>query len=196
VLVIDGGANVDCDARELVNFAHLGSLYARDVLERQDPGVGLLNVGEEEEKGSAVVQETHRLLKTAIGIHYVGSVEGRDILTGKCRAGRLDVVVCDGFIGNAILKFYESAGRMFSGMLMQAFPDIIGRPETKQILKFLDYSEYGGAPLLGIRGVAVICHGASPALAIMNAIRVAAQMVQSRLSQDIGAEFAGGGAIA
>ena len=196
VLVIDGGANVDCDARELVNFAHLGSLYARDVLERQDPGVGLLNVGEEEEKGSAVVQETHRLLKSAIGLHYLGSVEGRDILTGQCRAGRVDVVVCDGFIGNAILKFYESAGRMFAGMLKQAFPDIIGRPETKQILKFLDYSEYGGAPLLGIRGVAIICHGASPARAIMNAVRVAVQMVRSPLSQDIGAEFAGGGAIA
>jgi len=196
VLVIDGGANVDCDARELVNFAHLGSLYARDVLERQDPGVGLLNVGEEEEKGSAIVQETHRLLKVASGLHYLGSVEGRDILTGQCRAGRVDVVVCDGFIGNAILKFYESAGRMFAGMLKQAFPDIAGRPETTKILKFLDYSEYGGAPLLGIRGVAIICHGASPAHAIMNAVRVAVQMVQSRLSQDIGAEFAGGGAIA
>ncbi len=196
VLVIDGGANVDCDARELVNFAHLGSLYARDVLERQEPGVGLLNVGEEEEKGSAVVQEAHRLLKTAMGLNFLGNVEGRDILTGKCRAGRVDVVVCDGFIGNAILKFYESAGRMFAGMLKHSFPDIAGRPETKQILKFLDYSEYGGAPLLGIRGVAIICHGASPARAIMNAVRVAVQMVQSRLSQDIGAEFAGGGAIA
>ena len=196
VLVIDGGANVDCDARELVNFAHLGSVYARDVLERQEPGVGLLNVGEEEEKGSALVQETHRLLKAAAGLRYVGSVEGRDILTGQCRAGRVDVVVCDGFIGNAILKFYESAGRMFSGMLKQAFPDVVGRPEATQLLKFLDYSEYGGAPLLGIQGVVIICHGASPARAIMNAVRVAAQMVRSRLNHDIGAEFAGGGAIA
>jgi glycerol-3-phosphate acyltransferase PlsX len=196
VLVIDGGANVDCDARELVNFAHLGSVFARDVLERQDPGVGLLNVGEEEEKGSAVVRETHRLLKAAIGLHYLGSVEGRDILTGQCRAGRVDVVVCDGFIGNAILKFYESAGRMFAGMLKQAFPDLMGRREATQLLKFLDYSEYGGAPLLGIRGVAIICHGASPALAIMNAVRVAAQMVGSRLSQNIGAMFAAGGAVA
>jgi len=196
VLVIDGGANVDCDARELVNFAHLGAVYARDVLERPNPGIGLLNVGEEEEKGSAVVQETHRLLKAAGGLHYLGSVEGRDILTGQCRAGRVDVVVCDGFIGNAILKFYESAGRMFAGMLKQAFPDVVGRPEAKQLLKFLDYSEYGGAPLLGIQGVAIICHGASPALAIMNAVRVAAQMVRSRLSQDIGAAFAGGGALA
>jgi phosphate acyltransferase len=196
VLVIDSGANVDCDARELVNFAHLGSVYARDVLERQDPGVGLLNVGEEEDKGSAVVQETHRLLKAAIGLRYLGSVEGRDILTGQCRAGRVDVVVCDGFIGNAILKFYESAGQMFAEMFKQAFPDVVGRPEATQLLRFLDYSEYGGAPLLGIKGVAIICHGASPARAIMNAVRVAVQMVRSRLSQDIGAAFAGGGALA
>jgi len=196
VLVIDGGANVDCDARELVNFAHLGSVYARDVLERRDPGVGLLNVGEEEEKGSAVVQEARRLLKTANGLHYLGSVQGRDILTGPSRAGRVDVVVCDGFIGNAILKFYESAGRMFAGMLKQAFPDVLGRPEATRLLRFLDYSEYGGAPLLGIKGVAIICHGASPARAIMNAVRVAVQMVRSRLSQALGAEFAGGGAVA
>jgi glycerol-3-phosphate acyltransferase PlsX len=196
VLVIDGGANVDCDARELVNFAHLGSVYARDVLERRDPGVGLLNVGEEEEKGSAVVQQAHQLLKAVAGLRYLGSVEGRDILTGQCRAGRVDVVVCDGFIGNAILKFYESAGRMFAGMLTQAFPDVLGRPEATELLKFLDYSEYGGAPLLGIQGVTIICHGASPARAIMNAVRVAGQMVRSRLNQDIGAEFAGGGAVA
>jgi phosphate acyltransferase len=196
VLVVDGGANVDCDARELVNFAHLGSVYARDVLERHDPGIGLLNVGEEEEKGGAQVREAHDLLKAATGLHYLGSVEGRDILTGQCRAGRVDVVVCDGFIGNAILKFYESAGRMFAGMLRQAFPDVMGRPEATQLLKFLDYSEYGGAPLLGVQGVAIICHGASPARAIMNAVRVAAQMVRSHLNHDIGAEFAGGGAIA
>ena len=196
VLVIDGGANVDCDARELVNFAQLGSVYARDVLERPDPGVGLLNVGEEEKKGSAVVQEAHRLLKAAIGLHYLGSVEGRDILTGQSRAGRVDVVVCDGFIGNALLKFYESAGRMFAGMFKQAFPDVVGRPEATELLRFLDYSEYGGAPLLGIQGVTIICHGASPARAIMNAVRVAVQMVRSHLSQDIGAQFARGGAVA
>src|SRR5712691_2091347 len=196
VLVIDGGANVDCDARELVNFAHLGSVYARDVLGRQNPGVGLLNVGEEDEKGNAAVKEAHQLLKTAAGIHYLGNVEGRDILAGKAKAGRIDVVVCDGFVGNAILKFYESAGRMFAGMLKQALPDVLGRPEVKRLFKFLDYSEYGGAPLLGVKGVAIICHGASPARAIMHAVRVAAQMVESHLDQDIGAEFAEGGAVA
>src|SRR5213082_820198 len=194
VLVIDGGANVDCDARELVGFAHLGSLYVRDVLDRPQPGVGLLNVGEEDEKGNAIVKEAHQLLAQTPSIKYVGNVEGRDILAGQCKKGRIDVVVCDGFVGNAVLKFYESAGRMFMGMMKQSFPDVLGRPEAKQLFKFLDYSEQGGAPLLGVKGVVIICHGASPARAIKNAVRVAAQMVTSHLDQDIGAELAEGGA--
>ncbi len=195
VLVLDGGANVDCDARELVGFAHLGTVYVRDVLDRPDPGVGLLNIGEEDEKGNAVVKEAHQLLKETRGIRYVGNVEGRDILAGESKAGRIDVVVCDGFVGNAILKFYESAGRMFVGMIKRAFPDVLDRPEAKQLFKFLDYSEYGGAPLLGVKGVAIICHGSSPARAIMNAVRVAVHMVESHLDQDIGAELAQGGAV-
>ncbi|HYT70706.1 MAG TPA: phosphate acyltransferase PlsX [Gemmatimonadales bacterium] len=192
VLVLDAGANVDCDARELVGFAHLGTVYVRDVLDRPDPGVGLLNVGEEDEKGSAAVKEAHQLLKQTRGIRYVGNVEGRDILAGQAKAGRIDVVACDGFVGNAILKFYESAGRMFAEMVQRAFPDVLERPEAKQLFKILDYSEYGGAPLLGIKGVAIICHGASPARAIMNAVRVARQMVESHLDQDIDAELAEG----
>ncbi len=194
VLVLDGGANVDCDARELVGFAHLGSVYMRDVLDRTRPGVGLLNVGEEDEKGNAVAKEAHELLKQTPGITYVGNVEGRDILAGQCKHGRIDVVVCDGFVGNVVLKFYESAGRMFMGMIQRAFPDVMTRPEAKQLSKFLDYSEYGGAPLLGVKGVVIICHGASPARAIKNAVRVATQMVTSHLDQDIGAEFAERGA--
>jgi len=194
VLVLDSGANVDCDARELVGFAHLGSVYVRDVLDRPEPGVGLLNVGEEDEKGNAAAKEAHQLLKQATGIHYVGNVEGRDILAGECKKGRIDVVVCDGFVGNVVLKFYESAGRMFMGMIKQAFPDVLGRPEAKRLFKFLDYSEYGGVPLLGAKGVVIICHGSSPARAIMNAVRVAAHMVESHVDQDIGAELAGGSA--
>ena len=194
VLVLDSGANVDCDARELVGFAHLGSVYVRDVLDRPEPGVGLLNVGEEDEKGNAAAKEAHQLLKQATGIHYVGNVEGRDILAGECKKGRIDVVVCDGFVGNVVLKFYESAGRMFMGMIKQAFPDVLGRPEAKRLFKFLDYSEYGGAPLLGAKGVVIICHGSSPARAIMNAVRVAAHMVETHMDQDIGAELAGGSA--
>jgi len=165
----------------------------RDVLDRPQPGVGLLNVGEEDEKGNAVVKEAHQLLKQTPSIKYVGNVEGRDILAGQCKKGRIDVVVCDGFVGNVVLKFYESAGRMFMGMMKQAFPDVLGRPEARQLFKFLDYSEYGGAPLLGVKGVVIICHGASPARAIMNAVRVAAHMVESHVDQDIGAELAAGG---
>jgi glycerol-3-phosphate acyltransferase PlsX len=196
VLVVDGGANVDCDARELVNFAQLGTVYARDVLGRPEPGVGLLNVGEEEEKGSAVVKEAHQLLKSTPGIHYVGHVEGRNILAGASARGQVDVVVCDGFVGNAILKFYEEAGRMVSGMLRAALPDALGRPEIQRIFEFLDYASYGGAPLLGVKGVAIICHGSSHARAIMNAVRVAIQAVRNHLSQDIGAQFAEGSALA
>ena len=194
VLVVDGGASIDCDARELVGFAHLGSVYVRDVLDRPKPGVGLINVGEEDEKGNAVVKEAHQLLKQTPGINYVGNVEGRDILAGQCKQGRIDVVVCDGFVGNVILKFYESAGRMFMGLMKQAFPDVLGRPEAKQLFRFLDYSEYGGAPLLGVKGVVIICHGSSPARAIMSAVRAAAHMVETHVDQDIGAELAGGGA--
>src|SRR2546428_653678 len=124
------GANVDCDARELVGFAHLGSVYVRDVLDRPEPGVGLLNVGEEDEKGNATVKEANQLLKQTSGIRYVGNVEGRDILAGQCKHGRIDVVVCDGFVGNVVLKFYESAGRMFREMIKHAVPDVLGRPEA------------------------------------------------------------------
>src|SRR2546430_13309495 len=175
-LVLDGGANVDCDARELVGFAHLGSVYVRDVLDRPQPGVGLLNVGEEDEKGNAVVKEAHQLLLHTPSVTYVGKVEGRDILAGECKKGRIDVGVCDGFVGNVVLKFYESAGRMFMGMIKQAFPDVLGRPEAKRLFKLVDCSECGGAPLLGAKGVVIICHGSSPARAIMNAVRVAAHM--------------------
>jgi glycerol-3-phosphate acyltransferase PlsX len=192
VLVVDSGANVDCDARELVGFAHLGSVYARDVLGRPNPVVGLLNIGEEDEKGNAVVKEAHQLLKQTAGIRYVGNVEGRDILAGQCKAGEIDVVVCDGFVGNAILKFYESAGRMFVSLIKREAPDVLQRSEMGNVLSVLDYATYGGAPLLGVQGVVIICHGASQAKAIKNAIRVAVQAVRSHLSDDIGAEFARG----
>jgi phosphate acyltransferase len=196
VLVLDAGANVDCDARELLGFAHLGAVYARDVLGRATPAVGLLNIGEEDEKGNAVVKEAHQLLKGATGFHYVGNVEGRDIPAGEARGRPLDVVVCDGFVGNVVLKFYESAARVFISLLKREAPDFLQRPEMGNVLKVLDYSTYGGAPLLGVRGVSIICHGSSPAKAIRNAVRVAAQMVESHLNQDIDAEFAAeGGAV-
>ncbi len=152
VLVVDGGANVDVDAREIVGFAHLGSVYARDVLGRQNPTVGLLNIGEEDEKGNAVVKEAHQLLKQTTGMNYIGNVEGRDIPVGEARGQRLDVVACDGFVGNVVLKFYESAGRVFVALIKREAPDVLQRPEMTNVLNVLDYATYGGAPLLGVQG--------------------------------------------
>jgi glycerol-3-phosphate acyltransferase PlsX len=193
VLVLDAGANVDCDARELVGFAQLGSVYARDVLGRPSPAVGLLNIGEEDEKGNAVVKEAHQLLKQTPGLRYVGNVEGRDIPAGECRGQPLDVVACDGFVGNVVLKFYESAARVFVALMKREAPDVLQRPEIGTVLNVLDYATYGGAPLLGVRGVVIICHGSSPARAIRNAIRMAVQAARSHLNEDIAAEFAQGG---
>jgi glycerol-3-phosphate acyltransferase PlsX len=192
VLVLDGGANVDCSARELVGFAYLGTVYMRDVLRRPSPTVGLLNVGEEEEKGNAITREAHNLLKRSPRLHYIGNIEGRDIVAGHHKYGVVDVVVCDGFVGNVVLKFYESVGRLFVGLVRQLVPDLLQRAELKELFRILDYSEYGGAPLLGVRGVSIICHGASPANAIKNAVRVAVQSVEADLSKHIGAEFAEG----
>lgn len=196
VLLLDAGANVDCDARELVGFAHLGAVYARDVLGRAEPAVGLLNIGEEDEKGNAVAKEAHQLLQTQQGFTYLGNVEGRDVPEAMARGKRLDVVVCDGFVGNVVLKFYESAGRVFVSFIKRDAPDILQRPEMRGVLKILDWSTYGGAPLLGVQGVSVICHGSSPARAFASAIRVALQAVENHLSQDIGAEFARGEVVA
>lgn len=190
VLVLDGGANVDCSARELVGFAYLGTIFMRDLMGRPNPIVGLLNIGEEEEKGTAVVREAHQLLKQAPRINYAGNIEGRDILPGPQQRIPVDVVVCDGFVGNVVLKFYESSGRLFVQLLKERIPDAFDRPAMHDLNRILDYSTYGGAPLLGVRGVSIICHGSSSPNAIKNAIAVAVQAARAGLSQHIGAEFA------
>jgi glycerol-3-phosphate acyltransferase PlsX len=189
-LVLDAGANVDCSPRELVCFAHLGTVYARDLLGRPNPAVGLLNIGEEEEKGNAIVKEAHQLLKQDTRLKYIGNIEGRDILTGHAKHGSLDVVVTDGFVGNIMLKFYESVARLIIRLVKRDAPEVLERGDIKKIFRILDYSEYGGAPLLGVQGVCIICHGSSTANAVKNAIRVAVQAVQAGLSKHIGAEFA------
>jgi glycerol-3-phosphate acyltransferase PlsX len=190
VLVLDGGANLDCSPRELLGFAYLGTIYMRDIMGRSKPVVGLLNVGEEEEKGTAVVREAHKLLKQAPRLNYAGNIEGRDILPGPQQRIPVDVVVCDGFVGNIVLKFYESSARVFVGLLKSRIPDVFTRPEMADLNRILDYSTYGGAPLLGVKGVPIVCHGASTPNAIKNAIRVAIQAARAGLSQHIGAEFA------
>ena len=190
VLVLDAGATVDCSPRELLGFAYLGTVYVRDVLGRAEPKVGLLNIGEEEEKGNAATKEAHQLLKQATGLNYIGNIEGRDIVAGHPRFGQVDIVVCDGFVGNIVLKFYESVARLIVRLVKQQAPEVLQREDVRSVFRILDYSEYGGAPLLGVRGVSIICHGSSSPNAIKNAVRVAVQSVEHDLSQHLSAEFA------
>jgi glycerol-3-phosphate acyltransferase PlsX len=187
IVVLDSGANVDCSAEELVQFARLGSVYAEQILGRQNPGIGLLSIGEEAEKGNAVVKEANQLLRAA-GLNFLGNVEGRDLPNGACDRGPIDVVVCDGFVGNIILKLYEAIGPMISGMLGKA----LGTDEDtlRNALRSLDYSEYGGAPLLGVRGVSIISHGKSSSRAIKNALRVAVRAVETGMSDHVGRRLA------
>lgn len=186
VVVLDAGANVDCSAEELVQFARLGSVYAQDILGRPSPAIALLSVGEEAEKGSIAVKEAHQLLRGA-DLNFLGNVEGRDILSGGCSRGPVDVVVCDGFVGNVLLKFYESVPPMMVAMMSRAgvAEELLG--ETFQ---GFDYSDYGGAPLLGVKGVSIISHGSSSARALKNAIKVAVRAVDNRLVEHIGRRLA------
>jgi glycerol-3-phosphate acyltransferase PlsX len=193
-LLLDAGANVDASARELACFARLGSVYMRDVMGVASPKVGLLNVGEEDEKGGAVVREAHGLLRDQSGLSFVGNVEGRDILAGHPKAGHVDVAVCDGFVGNILLKFYESVGKLLQRLLAKGDAGLLAHPDIRGAFRFLDYSQYGGAPLLGVRGISIICHGSSPANAIKHAIRVAVHSVEVQLDQHIKAEFERNGA--
>ena len=181
VVVLDAGANVDCSAAELVQFARLGSVYARDILGRPNPAVGLLSIGEEPEKGNAAVKEAHQLLLAA-HLNFIGNVEGRDLPTGRCDRGPIDVVVCDGFTGNVLLKFYEAVAPMFFGMILQAG---VSREQLGSVVHALDYAKYGGAPLLGLKGVSIICHGKSSPEAIKNGIFAGLRAVESHMSQHI-----------
>ena len=183
IVVLDSGANVDCSAEELVQFARIGAVYAEDMMGRRNPSVGLLSIGEEEEKGNAAVKEANQLLKAA-GLNFQGNVEGRDIPAGESDRGPIDVVVCDGFVGNVLLKFYEQLAPTLMGMVAQRLN--ISRDELSSHFKELDHSEHGGAPLLGVRGVSIISHGKSNPRALKNAIRVALKAHESRMSEHIG----------
>ncbi len=178
-LLLDAGANIGCKPKHLVQFAHLGSVYARDAMGRENPRVGLLNIGEEPGKGTDLTVETYGLLEKERGIHFIGNVEGRDIIGGGC-----DVIVCDGFVGNVLLKFYESVAGYIVDLLRKELDQDVGdRKDLDHVFRVLDYAEYGGAPLLGLGGVSIICHGGSPPKAIHNALAVAARAVRSGLVQ-------------
>ncbi len=187
-VIIDAGANVDCKPRHLLQFGIMGSVYAEQVLAIAKPRVGLLSNGEEETKGNDLTRAAGELL-TAAPVNYIGYVEGRDIFNGK-----VDVVVCDGFTGNVALKTMEGVAGFAGEVLKSAFQNslssrlgyVFARASLRQAYRRLDYAEYGGAPLLGLDGIAIVAHGGSSPLAIKNAIRVAREFVSHDVNRHIG----------
>ncbi len=191
VVLLDVGANVDSKPEWLAQFAVMGEIYSRAIFHIPSPRVGLLSVGEEEHKGNELTKSAAPLLK-ALPINFIGNVEGRDIFTGMA-----DVVVCDGFIGNVALKVGEGVVEMITKILKESLHStvtrkigaVLSRAAFRDLKKRVDYSEFGGAPLLGVKGVSFICHGRSNAHAIKNAIRVAAEFAEARLNEKIEAEL-------
>jgi len=192
-VLLDVGANVDCKPQHLEQFAVMGEIYYRAIFGAKRPRVGLLSIGEEAHKGNELTREAMELFKR-LPINFIGNVEGGDLYNG-----RADVIVCDGFIGNVALKISEGLAAAISKMLREALAStlaskvgyVLSRKAFRQFKKRVDYSEYGGAPLLGVRGVCVICHGGSNANAIKNAIRVAAEFAEQRVNEKIERDLAG-----
>ncbi len=186
-IMLDVGGNVDCKPYHLVQFAIMGSVYARYVLKKSSPRVGLLSNGEEEGKGNELTRDTHEILKRG-SLNYIGYVEGRDIYYGD-----VDVVVCDGFVGNVALKISEGlvdalgtmAKRAVLSGLLPRLGYMLARSRIEEIKKKVDYSEYGGAPLLGIDGICIISHGSSTAKAIKNAILLACSYAHQRVNRHL-----------
>jgi phosphate acyltransferase len=187
VVVVDVGANVDCSAGMLAQFAVMGEIYSRNVLKAERPRVGLLSIGEEDHKGNELTKAAMPLLK-ALPMDFVGNVEGRDIFSGE-----VDVIVCDGFVGNVALKVSEGLADMIKGLLRESLEAtitrkigyVLSRAAYTDFRKRTDYSEFGGAPLLGVKGVCIITHGRSNANAIKNSIRVAADFASGKINQQI-----------
>lgn len=191
-LLIDCGANVDARPSHLVQFAQMGSIYMENVLGVKNPKVGIVNIGAEEEKGNALVKETFPLLKECKEINFVGSVEARDI-----PAGAVDVVVCEAFVGNVILKMYEGVGSVMlheikKGMLSTLRSKIgalLVKPALKETLKTFDLEQYGGAPLLGLKGLVVKTHGSSKAVEIKNSILQCETFKEQQINEKIKARL-------
>ncbi|MDE2179301.1 MAG: phosphate acyltransferase PlsX [candidate division NC10 bacterium] len=187
-ILLDGGANADCKARHLLQFAIMGDVYARQIMGKPSPTVGLLSIGEEESKGNELTREAFKGLEEEQSINFIGNVEGREVLRGTA-----DIIVCDGFTGNIALKVIESAAEFFTLLLKEELAKglagmagaLLARGAFKRFKKLVDYTEYGGAPLLGVRGVCIISHGRSTAKAIKNAFRAAAECVENRVIEHI-----------
>ncbi|MBY0506879.1 MAG: phosphate acyltransferase PlsX [Bryobacteraceae bacterium] len=191
-VMVDVGANVDSSPEMLAQFAVMGELYSRVIFHVKHPRVGLLSIGEEDHKGNELVHRTQPLMKK-LPINYIGNVEGRDLYNGHA-----DVIVCDGFIGNVALKVSEGLVEVIrhklkdslSSTITRQIGSVLARNGFNEFRKGFDYSEYGGAPLLGVKGVCIICHGRSNANAMKNAIRVAAEYAGGRINERIEQELA------
>tara|TARA_A100001015_G_scaffold112157_1_gene124562 strand:+ start:3561 stop:4586 length:1026 start_codon:yes stop_codon:yes gene_type:complete len=186
-VMLDMGSNVDCKASHLAQFAIMGSLFAKSILEVSNPKVGLLNIGEEKDKGNALTQQTYELLSNS-NLNFIGNVEGKDLPKGN-----VDIVVCDGFTGNIVLKFAEGLVSMFKNLLkdeskkspLTLLALMLLKPAFKKHKKKFDKDEYGGAPLLGVNGIAIISHGSSSQNAIKNAIKTAFSLSKNNLIENI-----------
>ncbi|MDR2892341.1 MAG: phosphate acyltransferase PlsX [Deltaproteobacteria bacterium] len=187
-VLLDVGANVDCRPHHLFQFGLMGSSLAQTVLNRTAPKVGILSIGEEEGKGNSLVKDTYELLKMAKNLNFVGNVEGRDLFTGE-----LDVIVCDGFVGNVALKLAEGLGTSLGHLLKKALFSslsaklgaLLAKNALRRFAQFADYAEYGGAPLLGLQGVALVCHGKSNAKAIRSAVKMASTYVEKKTNDHL-----------
>ena len=192
VVVLDAGANVDCRPYHLFQFGLMGDAFARDLLGYASPRVSLLSIGEEEGKGNSQVKEAYELLKMAQNLNFIGNAEGRDIFTGD-----VDVVVCDGFVGNIVVKMSEGLAtslihmlkRVFTSGLLPSLGGLLAKGAFKKFAKTIDYAEIGGAPLLGLQSLAIVCHGRSNARAMTNAIKMGGTFVRkgtnNRLAETI-----------
>lgn len=190
-LILDVGANPDAKPEHLVQYAMMGNIYAEKILGMKNPRVALLNIGSEETKGNELAQMTYPLLKQ-IPVNFIGNIEGRDV-----PFGRADVIVCEGFVGNVLLKTSEGlAGALFqlikekiTSSTVRKLGALAIKPGLKEIAQMMDYAEYGGAPLLGVNGISVICHGSSKQKAIFNAVRVARECAESQFIEEIRKEL-------
>ena len=191
VVVLDVGANADCKARNLYEFGVMGTIYTNYILKRENPRLGLLSIGEESTKGNELTLVSYRLLSES-KLNFIGNVEGHDVLKGTC-----DVVVCDGFVGNIMLKFAESIESFLYFLIKEELRrSILFRTGAfllkyplRSLRKSLNYAEYGGAPLLGVDGVCIICHGKSSPKAIKNAVKLASKMVNEKVNEHIKEEL-------
>ena len=187
VVLLDVGATVDCKPYNIFQFGRMGDAFARDILNKESPRVGLLSIGEEEGKGNSQVKEAYELFKMAQNLNFSGNIEGRDLFTGE-----MDVAVCDGFVGNVALKLSEGLGLSLSRVLkrellnsgfLPKLGSLLAKSAFRRFAKVVDYAEYGGAPLLGLQNISIVCHGRSNAKAICNATRMATLFVEKETNK-------------